>query len=193
MRDQREAGHFGHGDGQVVEQVVARRGDQHHAVFKQLGELQGAVIVGRGGAEGQVDFARFHQLDEVGVGTGHQPHPYVGVAGAELPDGARQVVGHDVGIGADDERAAPFGVVHLRFQRVDGCHDGRHQFVENRPLRGELYRPLDAVEQRDAELAFQLPQVGGHGGLAQLQFACRFGHAAEARHMVKADNLAQFH
>ena len=195
VQNQGEARHFRHGHrmGMAMQQLVARRRNQHHIVVEQFRKLQGAVIVGRRRAQRQVNFPGFYQLDEIGVGARHQSHPNFGEAGPELADGAGQVVRDDVGVGAHHEGAAAFGVVHLRFEGVDGFHDGRNQFVEHRALGGELDGAFDAVKQDDAEFPFQLPQVGGYGGLAQFQLARRFGDAPQARHVVKADDFPQFH
>ena len=103
------------------------------------------------------------------------------------------MVGNQVRISADVERTPPLGVVHLGFQGVHRFHDGGYQLHKDMPLGSELDGTLDAVEEGDAELVLEFPQVGGDGGLAQLQAAGGFGDAVETGYMVKADNFPQFH
>jgi hypothetical protein len=60
-------------------------------------------------------------------------------------------------------------------------------------FRGQLDRPLDAVEESDTELIFQFPKVRRHRRLPKLQSAGRLGNAAHPGNMVKTDEFPKFH
>ena len=193
VQNQRELCHILNGDRVPMQQLMAGLGDEHHVVVEQFREFQGRIISRRSGAQGEVNLPGLYQLNQVGIGTGDQPHTHVRVSRPELSDGARQVVGNDVGVSAHDEGAASLGVVHLGFQGVDGLDNGRHQFIEQGAFGSKLDGTLDAVEQGDTELALQLAEVSGNRGLPKLQLASRLGYAPQAGYVVKADNLSQFH
>ena len=62
------------------------------------------------------------------IRPGEQPDTDVRVIVTELLNTRRKMMGNQVRIGAHNEGTAPFGIVHLGLEGIDGGDNRSHQF-----------------------------------------------------------------
>lgn len=148
---------------------VGRRGVEAAPVAAQLA----------GGDAGVGDFAEAHAdvvavFDQVDRPVAQlQLHFDLGVAGDEGGDGRADVLAAEAEAGIDPQQAARFGAAagHRPFQCVEVGQDapafGQIKFA----FVGDGHAPGAAVEQPDAEPAFEAGQAPGDGRRGDAQFA----------------------
>ena len=81
-----------------------------------------------------------------GVGPGQLHDPHIGEVLTEGLVPQREVAHHQIGVGADGERATAIAVIHLGFQCVYRLDHRGVQSQLNRPFGCKQHRPFYSVE-----------------------------------------------
>lgn len=173
---------------------VAWRDGEEHIFFEQLANFQAGVLDGQDD-EGEVCIA----IDDFGDG-GFAPEHFDGDGGsgkARLPGGegtGEEIVADGLG-GADaDEAAFAFaGVGNLGLGGGQVVEEALGHIGERVPGFGGEEATASAVEEGDAEFAFELPDLFADGGLGDVFGGCGCGDAAGADDGVEIAQLLEFH
>ena len=171
-----------HGQDQRI--VEERRGGDQRVVDRQ--HHQGEVDLAAGQLAHQLARARFHD---------QQVDPRM--AGVELDQGRSQHAGDQARRGADREPAPGHPAERPRFG-ARGLHVGQdpaNEGQERLAVRRECHQALPgpAVEQEDAELAFEQAHLTAQRGLGQMQPLRRLGEVALLGHRHHVAELMQLH
>ena len=182
-----------HGDTlrRQLPEVFVHRRDEHHPVLVERRQLQRLLVDARAN-ESHVEAAGQQSLgDTLAVALEHME-----LRGRMLPLERRQDLGQDVGR-RDGGRADADNLLVLvapaAQQVVPQVYDAAGAGVQLLPPGRHLDGLGGAHDEPRTELLLQLPDVGAHRGLGEVQLLRRLGKAAVLHHRAEGLQLLQFH